>query len=201
MRKALIAAWVAPLSLLVAAPLPAAVLVPAELGELAREAAVIAHGRVIAVQGVWTAGRRSIETVVTLEVATVLKGQPGREVSLRVPGGELGRYRSVMVGAPVFREGQEVIVFLGGRAPSLPYLLGLGQGVYRVRRDPRTGAGMVMPPPLHEAGAQAARVRRGDPARRMVTLEEFSRQVLSVLEPRGERERAATRPAPGKGLR
>ncbi len=201
MRKAGIAAGVATLAVLAAPPALAAVLVPAELGELAREAVVIAHGRVVAVQGVWTAGRRSIETVVTLEVATVLKGQPVREVSLRVPGGELGRYRSVMVGAPVFREGQEVVVFLGGRAPSLPYLLGLGQGVYRVRRDPRTGAAMVMPPPRHGAGVQAVRVQRGDPGRRMVTLEEFSRQVLAVLGPREGRDLAPRRPAAGRGLR
>ena len=186
--------------LLVAAPGAAAVLVPAELGELAREARVIVHGRVVSVQGVWTAGRRTIETVVTMEVTTALKGQPGREVSLRVPGGELGRYRSVLVGAPVFREGQEVIVFLGGAGPSLPHLLGLGQGVYRVRRDPRSGAALVAPPFVASADATAIRVQRGDPARRTVSLEEFSRQVQGAIGP-STRDRGERRPAPGRNSR
>lgn len=189
------------LYLLAAVRVAATVLVPADLGELAREAGAIVHGRVVSVEGVWTAGRRSIETVVTLEVTTALKGQPGREVSLRVPGGELGRYRSVMVGAPVFREGDEVIVFIGGAAPALPHLLGLGQGVYRVRRDPRSGAALVMPPPVTSGAAYGVRVQRGDPARRPVTLDEFSRQVISALGPAFGRDRPARRLAPGRGAR
>ena len=186
------------LFLLVAASAAATVLVPADMTELAREAAAIVHGRVVSVQAVWTAGRRSIETVVTLEVTEALKGQPGREVSLRVPGGEMGRYRSVMVGAPTFREGQEVIVFLGGRAPQLSYLLGLGQGVYRVRRDPSTGAALVTPPLAVADPSGAVRVRRGDPARSVLPLEEFTRQVrlaTGASVPQGRPER---RPGPGK---
>ena len=198
MRPQLVGAWLA--LLLLAGPAGAAVLVPAELGELAREARAIVHGRVVSVEGVWTAGRRSIETVVTIEVSAALKGSPGREVSLRVPGGELGRYRSVVVGAPVFREGQEVVVFLGGGGPALPHLLGLGQGVYRVRRDPRSGLPMVTPPPVAGA-ATAVRVQRGDPARRTVTLEEFARQVRAAMGGPGERERLAPRPVPGRGSR
>lgn len=200
MRPRLTGACLA-LFLLLTGAASATVLVPADLDELAREATAIVHGRVVSVQGVWTAGRRSIETVVTLEVSTALKGQPGREVSLRVPGGELGRYRSVMVGAPVFREGQEVIVFIAGAAPALPHLLGLGQGVYRVRRDLRSGVALVMPPPATADAVRAGRVQRGDPARQLVTLDEFSRQVQSAIGSTLERGRAVRRPVPGKGAR
>jgi hypothetical protein len=186
------------LFLLAAAPAAATVLVPADMTELAREAAVIVRGRVVSVQAVWTAGRRSIETVVTLEVAEALKGAPGREVSLRVPGGELGRYRSVMVGAPAFQEGQEVIVFLGGRAPQLSYLLGLGQGVYRVRRLGAAGVAMVSPPLALADPAGPVRVRRGDPARRALPLEEFTRQVKQAAIGSVPPERPAPRPGRGK---
>ncbi len=37
-----------------------------------------------------------------------------------------------MPGAPGFAEGEDVIVFLASRGPSVPWLVGLGQGVYRV---------------------------------------------------------------------
>ena len=148
------------LVLLAALPAAAAVLVPAGLAELSREAGAIVHGRVVGVEGVWTAGRRGIETVVTLPVTTALKGQPGGEVRLRVPGGELGRYRSVMVGAPVFREGDEVIVFLGGRAPALPNLLGLGQGVSGSEGHHARGRrGQQQPPPMPACRAVRVKLR------------------------------------------
>jgi len=114
-------------------PARATVLVPADLAELTRDAQAIVHGRVIAVESQWSEGRRrSIETLVTLQVEDHLKGQFGSEVTFRVPGGQLGPYRTIMPGAPVFGERDEVIVFLAWRGPSVPWLAGLGQGVYRV---------------------------------------------------------------------
>src|SRR5262245_60719845 len=47
----------------------ATVIVPADLGELSHDARAIARGRVVAVDGRWTDDRRTIETIVTLEVA------------------------------------------------------------------------------------------------------------------------------------
>jgi hypothetical protein len=88
---------------------------PADLGELSRDAWAIARGRVVAVDAQWTDGRRTIETIVTLEPDAYLKGQPGSTVQFRVPGGSLGRFRNIVVGAPRFAVGQRVIVFLGAR--------------------------------------------------------------------------------------
>jgi hypothetical protein len=113
----------------------ATVLVPADLAELTRDARTIARGRVVAVDARWLDARRGIETIVTLEADSYLKGALGSTVQFRVPGGELGRYAQVVVGAPTFSEGQQVIVFLGARGPSMPWLLGLSQGVYRVAEE------------------------------------------------------------------
>src|SRR5262245_33371455 len=101
----------------------ATVLVPADLGELSRDARAIVRGRIVAVDAQWTAGRRTIETMVTLQTETYLKGQLGDTVQFRVPGGVLGRYRNVVVGAPEFFVGQRVIVFLGAQGPTIPYVL------------------------------------------------------------------------------
>src|SRR3954451_19979597 len=91
---------------LFAATLPALVhatiVVPADLGELARDARAIVVGRVAAVDGRWTDDRRTIETIVTLDVDTYLKGSFGSTLQFRVPGGVLGRYRNIVVGAPEF---------------------------------------------------------------------------------------------------
>lgn len=115
--------------------LSATVLVPAELGELATEAHAIARGRVVAVEGRVSDDRRDIETLVTLEPESWLKapasGSP-ETVQFRVPGGQVGRYRRIVLGAPEFLVGQRVVVFLGGSAPRVPHLIGLSQGVFRL---------------------------------------------------------------------
>lgn len=178
----------AALVLAAAAPALATVLVPADLGELAREAVTIVHGRVVAVRSDWADGRRRIETVVTLEVRAALKGQPGETISLRVPGGDMGRYRSIMIGAPTFREGEEVVLFLGGRAPAMPHLLGLGQGVYRVVREPRSGRSLVTPPAA-ASGGTGVKLARGDASRQAVGIDEFKRQVQAALVAPPERQR------------
>jgi hypothetical protein len=122
--------------------------------------------------------RRSIETVVTLVVTQSLKGDPGPVVVFRVPNGQVGRYRRVVVGAPEFSVGDEVVLFLRGRAPGVPMPYGLNQGVYRVQR---TGAGQTLVSPLVVAQSPGVeRVVRGDPARRPLSIEAFARQVREV---------------------
>jgi hypothetical protein len=87
----------------------------------------------------------------------------------------------VLVGAPEFERGDEVVLFLQGRAPQLPVLFGLSQGVYRVTRDagPRP---LVTPPAVLARGPGSARVVRGDPARVAMPVDAFAREVRAVLE-------------------
>jgi hypothetical protein len=88
-------------------------------------------------------------------VEQALKGNPGATVMFRVPQGQVGRYRRIVVGAPEFSVGEEVVVFLTARPPSIPTVFGLNQGVRRLR---------------------------GDAATRQVVLESYSRQVRAVTE-------------------
>jgi len=74
-----------------------------------------------------------------------------------------------------------VVVFLQGRAPAMPTLFGLGQGVYRVIRDSSARA-LVTPPPVMARGVAAERVVRGDPVRTPMSVDAFAREVQAVLE-------------------
>jgi hypothetical protein len=163
----------------------ATVLVPADLSELVADATAIVHGRVLDVRAEWGEGRRRIDSYVTVGVATHLKGRVGDTVTFRTPGGELGAYRSVMIGAPVFRPGEEVVLFLGSRGPSIPYVLGLNQGVYRVVRDPRSGDRTVIRPAFLASGPAATPVVRGDGSRRAPTLERFAADVRALVSQQG----------------
>jgi len=169
-------------SLLLALTLPAraTVLIPADLGELSRDALAIARGRVAALDAQWTEDHGTIETIVTLEVESYLKGSLGSTVRFRIPGGELGRFRSIVVGAPEFAVDQRVVVFLGARGPSVPFVLGLNQGVFRVSRAADNSGWFVTSPVLLPAAAGAVRVVRGDPSRRPVALGDFEQTVRGL---------------------
>jgi len=156
----------------------ATVLVGADLGELSREAVAIVRGRVAAVEGQWGEGRRSIETIVTLEAERYLKGSLGGSVAFRVPGGELGRFRHLVVGAPEFAVGERVVVFLGARGPSVPYVLGFSQGVIRIARA-TDASDWVTSPAFFPAGPDA-RVLRGDATRRRLALSDFEERVRAL---------------------
>lgn len=160
-------------------PLRATTIVPADLGELSRDAVAIARGRVVDVRSQWTEDRGTVETIVTLAVESYLKGGLGATVRFKVPGGELGRYRTVIVGAPDFAVDQRVVVFLGAHGPTVPYIVGFNQGVFRVIRS-QDDSGWVVAPPPNVAGPTTVRIVRGDPGRRVVPLADFEQQVRAL---------------------
>jgi len=176
-RMFLLAALVA-----VALPAPALTVLPATFDELVRESVAVVHGRVREVQGRWTADRRTIESVITLDVYDAFKGADTAAATFVVPGGEAGGRILVMPGAPTFRAGDEVVVFLRGRAPSKPQPVGLSLGVYRVAH-PVGGAAMVVPSPVHGAAVPTTIVR-GTSARKVTPLATLAADVRAVGEAR-----------------
>lgn len=176
------------LLLFVTIPLHATVLLPIEFRELVTTAPVIVHGQVVDVRSEWVDGRRAVETFVTVEAAEYLKGNLGESFVFKVPGGQIGRYRTVFVGAPEFQAGDEVVLFLKSDGPSFPFIVGLSQGIFRVLTDRHTGRRVVTPPAvMGVANADAVRVIRGDPARKPVSIDLFRDTVRRVLTEGGAR--------------
>src|SRR3954465_9068302 len=171
--------------MLCARDLRATVLVPAEFHEIVSGSQVIVYGRVTAVRAEWSDDRSRIDTLVTVMAGSYLKGGPGSTVTFRVPGGQVGRYRNVMGGAPQFQTGEEAVLFLSASGPSIAHIFGLSQGLYRVKVD-SAGHRLVVPPvlPADSHGPQA--VTRGDVNRRQLTLDEFAATVRQAIA-RGER--------------
>jgi hypothetical protein len=173
----------------------ATVLVPAELREIVAGSEVIAYARVVEVRPEWAEGRRWIDTVVTAEVVSYLKGGPEDTITFKVPGGQLGRYRSVFVGAPVFSRGDEAVLFLKPRADDLADVFGVNQGVFRVRVDQRTGQRVVVPPPIMATGSpdRAQPLTRGAIERTPLPFAEFGARVREAM--------SLPSLSPGKGAR
>jgi hypothetical protein len=160
----------------------ATVLVPAELGELSREADLVIHGRVVSIEARQPEGGRRVERLVTLDVEQSLKGGERAVATFVSPGGELGRYRTIMVGAPEFVVGEEVVVFLGVSRSRGAYVLGLNQGVYRVATLGPSGPRLVMSPVVHAShGPAPATVERGAAGGRAMPLAEFVEAVRTAI--------------------
>jgi hypothetical protein len=169
------------LGLVTLAPaLHATVIVPAEFREVVAGSDLIAYGRVLGVQPQWADQRRRIDSVVTAEVLSWFKGGADRTIAFVVPGGEIGRYRQVMVGAPTFAAGEEVFLFLKTQGASMPYVFGLNQGVFRVKAD-ESGARTVTTPALLAASPDPEVVRRGAVSRRPMPVSDFTTQLRTVM--------------------
>ena len=167
--------------MLAGAGVRAAVILPADLATLVSGARAVVHGHVVAVEPRWVEGRRRIESLVTLSVEEYLKGNLGDEVTFKVPGGQMGPYRSFMVGAPSFAEGDEVVVFLSAQqGPTIPWISGFNQGVFRVV-EKGTGVKMVLPGVSLAPDEGGRQVVRGDPARQRIALAAFADRVRALV--------------------
>lgn len=167
-----------------AAGTQALVVVPVDLEQLARMSPVIVHGTVTDVRPQLALDRRRIDTFVSLDVSEYVKGSLGPELTFRVPGGEFGRYRTIVPGAPSFDPGDEVVLFLGADGPSFPYIVGLSQGVFRIAADAQTGEKRVLTPPTEASlngNERPQSVIRGDPNRRPMPVAQFISAVRAVM--------------------
>jgi len=156
------------------------IVVPTAFREVVNDSGLIVRGVVTDVRGVASA-HGGIDSVVTVAIEAVLKGEGDRFVSMRVPGGQLGRYRQVLVGAPQFRAGQRAVFFLHRGADDFWRPVGLTMGVYALRVEARTGRAVVNPPLLAGTTAPLGRVLRGDIRRTVMPVQEFESIVRLVV--------------------
>lgn len=165
--RALVSAAVAA-TLLVASPATAAVAVQASVEDLARTSDVVVRGS-IARRSARRVGPR-IYTEVTLRAAAVWRGSAPAEVTVRVPGGEVGNLGQRVDGAPVFAEGEEVVLFLSGDRRGAFQVNGLAQGKFRVD-------GASASPDLSGVHFVRSEVRVGERAAESMPLQELERRV------------------------
>jgi hypothetical protein len=114
----------------------AATVEPMTLGQMAQRAEAIFIGKVIGRRADFNAQRNRIYTYVTFEVERFLKGGGGeREMTIRMWGGQVGPYTSIVPGTPQFIDGEEVLLFCSGSGARIPMLLGLSLGKFTITTD------------------------------------------------------------------
>jgi hypothetical protein len=127
---------------------------------------------------------RWILTYSTFEVQKTMKGAAAAQITIIIPGGQVGSVHQDSIGIPSFREGAENVLFLKDtqRGPTVLYF---DQGAYDVVSDER-GERIVAPVPsnLVKIDTQRGVAVPSDTPR---TLRQFEREVEESL--RASRDR------------
>lgn len=113
---------------------------PPSFPELVGEAQMIARGTVTGTEARWVEGAqgRTIKTFVTFAVEKVLKGNPGRSVTLEFLGGTVGRDTLHVGGMPEFKVGQHEILFVQGNGVQFCPLVRFAHGRYHVHTEAKS---------------------------------------------------------------
>lgn len=85
----------------------------ASVQELAIESELIVTGRIASIEYVWEdETHRAINTLLTVEVDSYVKGDGNATVVVRQLGGHIGNFGDEIPGVPLFDAGEEVVLFL-----------------------------------------------------------------------------------------
>jgi hypothetical protein len=104
-----------------------------DLEKMTRSSAVVLQGEVTAVRTIAVRGNeRNIRTDVTVRVDQLLKGSKNlKQVTLKLPGGRLGKWEMRIPGMPAFTHGERVVLFLEKTATNWA-LTGLSQAKFSI---------------------------------------------------------------------
>jgi hypothetical protein len=138
-------------------PAPATVAVKRDFPDLVARAEQIVVGTVTAIrEGENDSGQPA--TYVTFSDLSVLKGQVGAELTLRIAGGTIGQYAVRIADLPTFQLGERAVLFVAGNGRDVCPLVGVWQGRFRVRFDPDLDAEIVE----RDDGQTVVGVRQGE---------------------------------------
>ena len=147
----------------------------------------IVIGRVEDTQVRWNEAHTKIVTDVTVRVDESLKGASAERLTLTQLGGDLDGFRYSVPGSPLFRAGEQALLFVWRDARGRAQVNGLAQGKFDITTDPATGARTVQRSgpgmQVRELGALSP-VRPGQPVPRLA-LTELVGEIRRILEEGG----------------
>jgi hypothetical protein len=119
--------------------------VPPSFDDLVSKASLIFVGEVVDQESRWeTIGEhRSIVTVVTFDVASVLKGTVGLRTQLTFQGGQIGDLKLDVSDMPKFQTGERDVLFVSPEQRAVSPLVGFSYGRFQVVADPTTGDSLI----------------------------------------------------------
>jgi hypothetical protein len=99
----------------------------------------IVIGQVEGARAHWDASHRKIVTEITVQVSESLKGAPPGRLTLTQLGGDVDGFRYSVPGNPLFRAGEEALLFVWRDAKGRAQVNGLAQGKFDITTNAATG--------------------------------------------------------------
>ena len=153
------------------------------LRELTLGSSDVVIGRVEGTQTRWSESHTRILTDVTVSVSESLKGAPGEHLVLTQLGGDLDGFRYAVPGSPMFRPGEEALLFVWRDAAGRAQVNGLAQGKFDIGSDAATGVRTVQRAVeglrVRDVRSLAA-VRPGEAVPR-IALDDVKREIRAIL--------------------
>lgn len=142
----------------------ATTVIPPTFDELVARAATIVRGQVVDVRSEWRDSRsdRTIVTLVTFTVDSVVKGPASIQILLEFMGGTVDDVTLRIAGMPQFRVGDRDILFVSDAGRPVSPIVGFAFGRFPVRRDVFTGREFVT---TYDGRAFASTAEIGQPNR------------------------------------
>lgn len=114
---------------------------PLTFDQVLDQAATVVRAEVVDVRSEWRELRehRTIETVVTFRIHSVLKGSSGALLQLDFLGGTIGEDTLRVAGQTQFAVGDQDFLFIESDRRSVSPIVGLGLGRFPIQRDAFTG--------------------------------------------------------------
>ena len=168
--------------------------------ELTNESTSILYGKCTRLESTWTEDRSMILTRVTVVPEQYLKGNLGNEVTITVPGGQVGDIIYEVSEMPAFQKGEEVFAFIWQNPSGMNLVTGGYQGKLQIRTDVKTGLktlegrqlGKIAPRKLPQAptttGQVPAKAAKAptlpQPKSERISLDDFTKEVQGYLNQR-----------------
>ena len=173
--------------LAIAMPAFASTVLHQTLRDLTLGSSDIVIGQVEETRVHWNQAHTKILTDVTVRVSESLKGAPGERITLTQLGGDLDGFRYAVAGSPLFRPGEEALLFVWRDRQGRAQVNGMAQGKFEIGRDAATGERSVQ----RSATGTAVRdmrtlslLRPGEPPPRL-ELAEMVSEIQRILEEGG----------------
>jgi hypothetical protein len=157
--------------------------------ELTMESTSILYGTCTNMESAWTGDGEMILTTVTVVPEYYLKGNLGSEVTITVPGGQVGDILYEVSEMPAFQKGEEVFAFIWKHPSGVNLVTGGYQGKLKIDKDEKTGLRTVPGKALgKEKSHDAKETIRPDmtttPAKtkpEKVSLDDFTKEVEGYM--------------------
>jgi len=106
---------------------------PGDIASLTAASDAVVHAQVVRRTSAWGKGGGQIFTTVVLRTLEAWKGAAPSQVTVLVPGGEVGEFSQSVQGSAQFQNDEEVVVFLHRRGKGLFAVERLALGKFAVR--------------------------------------------------------------------